>query len=39
MTDVSKLVVEVEAKGIKPTTEQLENLSASGAKAEKIPAR
>jgi len=35
MTDVSKLVVEVEAKGIKPTTEQLENLSASGAKAEK----
>ena len=35
MTDVSKLVVEVEAKGIKPTTEQLENLSEAGAKAEK----
>ena len=35
MTDVSKLVVEVEAKGIKPTTEELKNLSDAGAKAEK----
>ena len=34
MTDVSKLVVEVEAKGIKPTTEDLKNLSEAGAHAE-----
>jgi len=34
MTELSKLVVEVEAKGINPTTEQLENLSEAGAKAE-----
>ena len=34
MTDVSKLVVEVEAKGIKPTTEQLEKLAVAGGKAE-----